>query len=232
MSLYSIGEVARICGINPVTLRAWQRRYGLLKPQRSEGGHRLFDDNDIDTIRTILSWINRGVPVGQVRALLEGSVAPLPSGWSHSEQRLLTALQESSMHKVRQLLAELGREYPAMALINNVIRPLRNRLGSGGPSLNLLRHQTAGRRVHHQLIHFCAMCAISGLAHCQLYRADNLAVQPGHQQPTFAAGECRNKLLPKRQSLWLCERRDKANARPLLYRQIQGFGQLVEVRFT
>ena len=37
MAYYSIGDVAERCGINPVTLRAWQRRYGLLKPQRSEG---------------------------------------------------------------------------------------------------------------------------------------------------------------------------------------------------
>ena len=47
MAFYSIGEVAERCGINPVTLRAWQRRYGLLKPQRSEGGHRQFDEEDI-----------------------------------------------------------------------------------------------------------------------------------------------------------------------------------------
>ena len=40
MAYYSIGDVAERCGINPVTLRAWQRRYGLLKPQRSEGGRR------------------------------------------------------------------------------------------------------------------------------------------------------------------------------------------------
>ena len=46
MAYYSIGDVAERCGINPVTLRAWQRRYGLLKPQRSEGGHRLFDEED------------------------------------------------------------------------------------------------------------------------------------------------------------------------------------------
>ena len=47
MAFYSIGEVAERCGINPVTLRAWQRRYGLLKPQRSEGGHRQFDEEDM-----------------------------------------------------------------------------------------------------------------------------------------------------------------------------------------
>lgn len=51
MAFYSIGEVAERCGINPVTLRAWQRRYGLLKPQRSEGGHRQFDEEDILRIR-------------------------------------------------------------------------------------------------------------------------------------------------------------------------------------
>ncbi|RWS36532.1 MerR family DNA-binding transcriptional regulator, partial [Erwinia amylovora] len=42
MTLYSIGDVAEKCGINPVPLRSWQRRYGLLKPQRTEGGHRQF----------------------------------------------------------------------------------------------------------------------------------------------------------------------------------------------
>jgi len=152
MSLYSIGEVARICGINPVTLRAWQRRYGLLKPQRSEGGHRQFDDNDLDTIRTILSWINRGVPVGQVKALLEGTIAPLPSGWSQSEQRLLSALQDNNLNKVRQLLSELGRDYPAMALVNNVLRPLRARLSSGGPSLLLLRNLFDGLVIEHAVM--------------------------------------------------------------------------------
>ncbi|MGE9092398.1 MerR family transcriptional regulator, partial [Escherichia coli] len=40
----------------PVTLRAWQRRYGLLKPQRTDGGHRLFNDADIDRIREIKRW--------------------------------------------------------------------------------------------------------------------------------------------------------------------------------
>ncbi|WP_369788674.1 MerR family transcriptional regulator [Rouxiella sp. WC2420] len=130
MSLYSIGEVARICGINPVTLRAWQRRYGLLKPQRTEGGHRLFDDNDLETIRTIIGWINRGVQVSQVKALLEGNEAPVANGWVQIEQKLLLVLQEDKTQKVRQLILELGREYPAENLINHVVRPLRTRLSA------------------------------------------------------------------------------------------------------
>lgn len=67
MAYYSIGEVAERCGINPVTLRAWQRRYGLLKPQRSEGGHRQFDEEDVQRIEEIKRWIDRGSPWARLR---------------------------------------------------------------------------------------------------------------------------------------------------------------------
>lgn len=80
MALYTIGEVAVLCDINPVTLRAWQRRYGLLKPQRTDGGHRLFDDDDIERIREIKRWIENGVQVGKVKALLGGERQDLESG--------------------------------------------------------------------------------------------------------------------------------------------------------
>ncbi len=56
---YSIGEFARLCGINPTTLRARQRRYGLLKPRRTEGGHRLYSDDDVQQALKILDWIQR-----------------------------------------------------------------------------------------------------------------------------------------------------------------------------
>lgn len=78
MALYSIGEVAQLCDINPVTLRAWQRRYGLLKPQRTDGGHRLFNDADIDRIREIKA---SGPFVGRWRVIQESgaeSVGPGP----------------------------------------------------------------------------------------------------------------------------------------------------------
>lgn len=39
-----IREVSRITGVNAVTLRAWERRYGLIVPHRTAKGHRLFFD--------------------------------------------------------------------------------------------------------------------------------------------------------------------------------------------
>lgn len=88
MAYYSIGDVAERCGINPVTLRAWQRRYGLLKPQRSEGGHRLFDEEDIQRIEEIKRWISNGVPVGKVKALLETTSQDTEDDWSRLQEEI------------------------------------------------------------------------------------------------------------------------------------------------
>lgn len=57
--LFPIREVARLTGVNPVTLRAWERRYGLIQPLRTESGHRLYSSTDIDTVHRILDWIER-----------------------------------------------------------------------------------------------------------------------------------------------------------------------------
>ncbi len=47
MSLLHRRIFSRLCGINATTLRARQRRYGLLKPERTDGGHRLYNDDDV-----------------------------------------------------------------------------------------------------------------------------------------------------------------------------------------
>ncbi len=58
--IYPIREVSRLTGVNAVTLRAWQRRYGLVQPARTEKGHRLYSEQDIRQIGEILSWLERG----------------------------------------------------------------------------------------------------------------------------------------------------------------------------
>ncbi|MGE8152879.1 MerR family transcriptional regulator [Pseudomonas vancouverensis] len=74
--LFPIREVARLTGVNPVTLRAWERRHGLIVPTRTESGHRLYSMTDIERVRSILDWIERGVPVSKVGRIL-AKAAPL-----------------------------------------------------------------------------------------------------------------------------------------------------------
>ncbi|WP_034913607.1 MULTISPECIES: MerR family transcriptional regulator [Erwinia] len=129
MAIYSIGDVAERCGINPVTLRAWQRRYGLLKPQRTEGGHRQFDDEDIQRIEEIKRWIGSGVPVGKVKALLEGENVSVHDGWTTLQEEIMKVLRQVKPSRIRTKIATMGREHPASDLIDHVYLPVRQRLG-------------------------------------------------------------------------------------------------------
>lgn len=129
MTLYSIGDVAERCGINPVTLRAWQRRYGLLKPQRTEGGHRQFDDEDIQRIEEIKRWIESGVSVGKVKALLEGENSHKDDGLVALQEEILSLVRLARPAKLRVKIASLGKEVPVDSLIDHVYIPIRQRLG-------------------------------------------------------------------------------------------------------
>lgn len=66
---YKIGAVSRLTGIAPVTLRAWERRYGVVKPERNEGSNRLYSKDDIARLALIKRLVDEGNAVGTVANL-------------------------------------------------------------------------------------------------------------------------------------------------------------------
>ncbi|MEE9685134.1 MerR family transcriptional regulator [Lelliottia amnigena] len=140
MAYYSIGEVAERCGINPVTLRAWQRRYGLLKPQRSEGGHRQFDEEDILRIEEIKRLMKSGVSVGKVKALLGTQEMVTESSWTAYQEEMMLVLRYASPAKLRAKLADFRREHSVEALIDHILVPVRQRMSL---DQNTVRHMAS-----------------------------------------------------------------------------------------
>jgi MerR family transcriptional regulator, light-induced transcriptional regulator len=61
--LYNLKAVTNEVGINPVTLRAWERRYDLLKPKRSPGGHRLYSRQDIEMLKWLIERQAEGLSI-------------------------------------------------------------------------------------------------------------------------------------------------------------------------
>jgi methanogenic corrinoid protein MtbC1 len=57
---FRIGEVARRTGVSVSTLRAWERRYELLEPTRTDGGHRLYSERDVERVRAVQRLIDDG----------------------------------------------------------------------------------------------------------------------------------------------------------------------------
>jgi len=68
--LYPIRTVAQLTQVNPITLRAWERRYNLIRPVRTPAGHRLYSDADIRRIREILDLSEQGIGLAQIAAIL------------------------------------------------------------------------------------------------------------------------------------------------------------------
>jgi DNA-binding transcriptional MerR regulator len=55
-----IGDVAARTGVTVPTLRAWEHRYGLLAPQRTQGGHRLYSDDDVRRVQRVRVLVGQG----------------------------------------------------------------------------------------------------------------------------------------------------------------------------
>ena len=66
---YNLKAVVQETGLKPDTLRAWERRYGIPEPDRSGGGHRLYSQHDINTLKWLLARQDEGLSISRAVAL-------------------------------------------------------------------------------------------------------------------------------------------------------------------
>jgi DNA-binding transcriptional MerR regulator len=69
-AVYSIGAVARMLDIPTSTLRAWEERYSVIKPLRSEGAQRLYSRAQVEQLRFIKSQLDSGASAADAHRLL------------------------------------------------------------------------------------------------------------------------------------------------------------------
>ncbi|CAM3632116.1 HTH-type transcriptional repressor YcgE [Vibrio aerogenes CECT 7868] len=129
--LYAIREVSEMTGVKPVTLRAWQRRYHLIEPKRTAKGHRLFDEQDIQTIQRIRQWLAKGISIGKVAQLIRHSTEedsePLDSSANLNEcEALLDALSQLNRGRAEEILSSVFRMYPLSIVEAQFIVPVVN----------------------------------------------------------------------------------------------------------
>ncbi|MBE0698551.1 MAG: MerR family transcriptional regulator [Anaerolineaceae bacterium] len=65
LPIYNIKAVSRLVGLLPVTLRAWERRYGLPQPGRGDQGYRLYSDYDVRILGWLKTQIGTGLSIGR-----------------------------------------------------------------------------------------------------------------------------------------------------------------------
>ncbi|MCD6009316.1 MerR family transcriptional regulator [Halomonas sp. IOP_31] len=132
-ALYPIREVSRLTGVNAVTLRAWERRYGLIRPQRTPKGHRLYAREDIQRVERILHWLDRGVPVSQVRDLLDRpdkteQIAIDEGDWVGQRQQWIAVVEALDVQGLEGLFNQALALYPAEVCLMEIWQPVVKQL--------------------------------------------------------------------------------------------------------
>ncbi|OQA44813.1 MAG: HTH-type transcriptional repressor YcgE [Chloroflexi bacterium ADurb.Bin325] len=148
--VYTIKTVVQETGIPSATLRAWERRYGVLSPGRSDGGYRLYSERDIATLRWLKAQVDAGVSISRAVALLQlrrrtgeeperqpdraGSDPPaLPSAGARGAEaigdELLGALLAYQEARVEAILTEAFALYPVETVAEDIIAPVLVRIG-------------------------------------------------------------------------------------------------------
>ena len=133
--LFPIRTVCSVTGINPVTLRAWERRYGLIKPQRTKKGHRLYTQVDIDFISETMRLLDKGIPIGQVRQVLKNrkdertSSSTANDHWSTYIEDMISAIALFDEERLDTIYNEALSLYPVDTVTHWLIIPLLRQLG-------------------------------------------------------------------------------------------------------
>lgn len=97
-AVYSIGAVAAMLAIPPPTLRAWEDRYGIITPVRTEGSQRLYSRAQVEQLRFIKARLEAGASAADAHRLLAQELAadraPAAAGENAGEPRPLILLAE------------------------------------------------------------------------------------------------------------------------------------------
>jgi MerR family transcriptional regulator, light-induced transcriptional regulator len=138
-----IADFSARVGVSPDLLRAWERRYRLIEPARSEGGFRLYSEADEWRVRVMLEKLGSGLSAaeaaGEVRAIdrRPRRSASLDSGSMASEivaelGEALEGFDEDRAHEaLDRLLGLLGLERAIREALMPYLRELGDRWAAG-----------------------------------------------------------------------------------------------------
>lgn len=139
-----IGEVSRRTGVAVPTLRAWERRYDLLDPDRTDGGHRLYGDRDIQRVRAMVRLLDDGwsaaaaarqvlrepAAVVPLRAV-DGDGPPDHPAAADLTDRLEASIEAFDAPTTDELVDDVFARFTVPRALDEVLLPVMRRIGEG-----------------------------------------------------------------------------------------------------
>ena len=136
---YPIRAVAQMTGLSLDTLRAWERRYGVVTPQRDERG-RVYDDRDVERLKRLAHLVDHGHAIGALAALssaaldqLVDNAAPVARGHTPAVVDLAPLVRAMKLYDLAVIESVLNRHavlLPPDTLIFGVVLPVLRETGA------------------------------------------------------------------------------------------------------
>jgi len=123
--IFNLKAVVQETGLKPDTLRAWERRYGLPEPQRTESGHRLYSQNDIQLLKWLIARQEEGMSISRAVEL-----------WRRLESEESDPLQTMPIHKSS---ATVGLQYTAIPTSSTALQAMGISAGGAGDTVTPMR---------------------------------------------------------------------------------------------
>ena len=166
MSLFPIRVLSEQTGVPATTLRAWERRYGLLKPARTPKGHRVYKQADLDTVRRVVQLLESGSTIGKAVNIIKSGEPARPerqervSHWALYRKRCLQSIEAFDDRRLDAVYNETLAIYPIDIVTAQLLLPVLQQLGKEWPQRSngvaeehffsaWLRNKV-GARMHHE----------------------------------------------------------------------------------
>jgi DNA-binding transcriptional MerR regulator len=125
-----IGEFARRVSVSPELLRAWEARYGLLEPIRSDGGFRLYTAQDAERVARMKRGLDEGLSAAEAARRALAQARPGEALLEDAQGRLLSAVRAYDEAAVQAVLDEALAGFAVETVLRELILPTLREVGA------------------------------------------------------------------------------------------------------
>ncbi len=128
---YNVNEVEERTRVAATTLRQWERRYGVPKPERSSSGYRLYSDEDVRLIEAMKRHIADGIPASRAAEIVKQLYpsAPKPRPLEELQGELFEALAAFDERRANDILSEAHALHPVDAVMLRLMQATMVEIG-------------------------------------------------------------------------------------------------------
>ena len=140
-NIYSISFISNACGVRPHTIRTWEKRYKAFSPERTDGGQRIYSEDDLNKGRLIVSLLEQGHPISRLASksmkdlrnlITEEKIESFQSNkmiTSIGKKKLLTHLSNFDLGQISSEMLRLRLSIGTKEFIFEVLIPIIQAVG-------------------------------------------------------------------------------------------------------